>query len=75
MKINPWVSESQASKQLCVSETTIRKWCAFGYLKKGTHWRKEVLGGQETILYRVDWCEEEMNYWCAQDARIMDMAA
>ncbi|WP_320667998.1 hypothetical protein [Prochlorococcus sp. MIT 1307] len=76
---SPWVSGKEASHHLGVSEKTLQLWREIGYLKPGTHWRSALTSHQmpwkPEVLYHLRWCEEEINYWLAQDAPINDMAA
>ena len=79
MKENPWVTSSQASIQLGVSEETLQYWREVGYLKPGTHWRSspnaQTAPWTPEVIYHLRWCREEMEYWRAQDAPITDFAA
>ena len=76
---NPWVSSSEASRFLGVSEATLRHWREIGYLKPGTHWRSAPISQlkpwEPEVIYHMRWCKEEMDYWHAHDARITNLAA
>ena len=79
MTDNPWVSSIAASNNLGVSETTLILWREIGYLKHGTHWRRLnefiSVNATEEILYHMDWCKEEMEYWKSHNAIIEGLAA
>ncbi len=75
MKDKSWVSEIEASNHLCVNQDTLRNWREIGYLKEDTHWCYADPLDKQTVIYHLAWTEEEMNYWCAKDSRIMDFAA
>ena len=79
MVYNPWVDPQIASKCMGVSENTLSLWRNIGYLKYGTHWRKSYClrleNKKEAILYHLDWCKEEMEYWKSRNAIIEVVAA
>ena len=79
MKENPWVSASKIKEHLGVSEKTLQFWREIGYLKPGTHWRTSPRSlknpWKPEVVYHLNWCKEEMDYWRAHDARISGLAA
>ena len=79
MKENPWLSSEEASECFKASEETLDLWREIGYLKEGTHWRKQDTKGtirlKEEIYYHQTWCQEEIEYWRQQDAPICKLAA
>ena len=74
-----WVSGKEASRELGVSEETLKLWREIGYLKPGTHWRSasesQTMPWQPKVIYHLRWCKEEIDYWRAQDAPVNDIAA
>ena len=71
-----WASSVEASNHLGISESTLNLWREIGYLKEGTHWRflnctNKSLG----VIYHLDWCQEEMEYWKSHHALIQGLAA
>ncbi len=79
MQENPWATSIEASNFLGVSENTLELWREIGYLKAGTHWRSapisQVSPWRPEVIYHLRWCKEEMEYWRAHDARIVEIAA
>ena len=79
MSKSPWVSGQEASAGLGVSEETLQLWREIGYLKPGTHWRSahksHAMPWKPEVIYHVQWCKEEIDYWLSQDAPINDLAA
>ena len=75
----PWVSESEASKRLGVTEVTLQKWREIGYLKPGTHWRSspfdQPIPWTPKVIYHLSWCKEIIEYWRDHDAPLSNMAA
>ncbi len=79
MNLNQWLLEEDASKQLGVSEETLRNWREIGYLKPGTHWRsapgEDSLPWKPIVFYHLRWCKEIIDYWRDKDAPLSDIAA
>ena len=75
MSQSRWVNALEACEHLNVNETTLRRWQELGYLKPGTHWRRQFADRPEPVEYNLSWCKEEMDYWRGHDAPIMDVAA
>ena len=79
MPKNCWAHSSQASQYLGVPEKTLNAWIEIGYLKYGTHWRKKksikTIFKRDEILFHLDWCKEEMEYWKSHNAIIQGLAA
>ena len=79
MNDTTWVSSSEASQNLGVSEKTLSFWREIGYLKPGTHWRSapnsHAIPWRPEVIYHLRWCKEEMDYWRSHDAPIKDIAA
>ena len=79
MNNNPWGTPTEASSRLGVSERTLHLWREIGYLKPGTHWRSanktQAMPWKPEVIYHLQWCKEEIDYWLAQDAPINDIAA
>ena len=79
MTRSSWVSSIEASEQLGVTERTLHHWREVGYLKPGTHWRSSpessMTPWSPEVIYHLNWCQEEMEYWRAHDARIIEDAA
>ncbi len=79
MQENPWATSIEASNFLGVSENTLELWREIGYLKPGTHWRSapisQVSPWRPEVIYHLRWCKEEMEYWRAHDARVVEIAA
>ena len=74
-----WSTETEASAFLGVTEKTLKRWREVGYLKPGTHWRsapkRQSTPWKPEVIYHVQWCKEEIDYWLSQDAPINDLAA
>ena len=70
----PWASSLKASIHLGVTEKTLNHWREIGYLKYGTHWRNSVsiatTPRTSEVVYQVNWCKEEMEYWRSHNAII-----
>ncbi len=79
MKEGAWVTSKEASEHFGVSETTLDYWREIGYLKPGTHWRSapksQLIPWTPEVIYHLNWCKEEMEYWRSHDAPINDQAA
>ena len=79
MSESPWVTGKKASLELGVSERTLQMWREVGYLKPGTHWRSahksQAKPWQPQVIYHLQWCKEEIDYWRDQDAPINEIAA
>ena len=86
MKKSQWVSSTEASKIIGVSEKKLSEWREYGYLKAGTHWRsapnnylirlsKKAKPWDPEVIYHIQWCKEEIEYWRAKDSKLLDKAA
>ena len=79
MNDTTWVSSSEASHNLGVSEKTLSFWREIGYLKPGTHWRSAPSDGSlpwnPNVIYHLRWCKEVIEYWENKDAPITSIAA
>ncbi|WP_269623115.1 hypothetical protein [Prochlorococcus marinus] len=79
MSSNKWLEESEASKELGVSEKTLKYWREVGYLKAGTHWRSAPDSNSKPwnpiVIYRLNWCMEIIEYWRSRDVPMNDLAA
>ena len=85
MGISQWISSNEASKEFGVSEQKLSLWREIGYLKAGTHWRSapeekmvrhsKSKPWQPEVIYHIDWCKEEIEYWRSRDSKFIDDAA
>ncbi len=74
MSASHWLTSSEASRYLCVSEKTLSNWRAVGFLKAGKHWKSSPITnlfpwGHTKILYQIDLCEKEINEWWGRKVR------
>ena len=79
MKDKTWVSSIEASQSFGVYEKTLDLWREVGYLKAGTHWRSSPSSDSKpwnpTVIYRLNWCKEIIEYWRSRDVPMTDLAA
>ena len=79
MKENPWLNSKEACEYFKASPGTLKLWREIGYLKEGTHWRRQnyacSISLNQEIYYHKSWCQEEIEYWRQQDAPIGRLAA
>ncbi len=75
----PWVNSVEASKELGITSKTLDLWREIGYLKEGTHWRYSYKKYSRLmkfgLVYHLEWCKEEMEYWKSHDAKIYGLVA
>tara|TARA_Y100001968_G_C19202562_1_gene640709 strand:- start:350 stop:583 length:234 start_codon:yes stop_codon:yes gene_type:complete len=72
-----WAYSDETALCLEVSINTLNLWREIGYLKYGTHWRKLESKKQNDneIVYHINWCMEEMEYWKSHHANIQGLLA
>ena len=79
MNTNPWVSGKVASQLLGITEEKLDLFREIGYLKAGTHWRtspdKSSITWKPIVVYHLNWCKEEIEYWLSHNAPLNDVAA
>lgn len=63
-----------AREELGISERTLARWRASGYLKTGKHWRRKIRSPNSPLLYHLPSCEEAMGEATARSADLLQRA-
>ena len=56
----PWATARAAADYLQVSERTLSRWRAAGFLQLGVHYRRKFLATNSPLLYHLYLCEKAM---------------
>jgi predicted site-specific integrase-resolvase len=60
MTTTPWATARAAADYLQVSERTLHRWRAAGFLQLGIHYRRKFPATNSPLLYQLELCEKVM---------------